>query len=51
MAIIRRADAPIIVPADYKELRAVCPGAKSGPVLRLPLAGFEPYWADLEIKP
>ncbi len=51
MAIIRRADAPIVVPADYKELHALCPGARSGPVLRLPWAGFEPHWGDPEIGP
>lgn len=51
MAIIRRADAPIIVPDDYKELQALCPGARSGPVFRLPFAGFEPHWGDPEIRP
>jgi len=52
MAIIRLADAPIIAPEDYKELRALYPQAKNGPVLRLPIVGFEPHWthADLEKK-
>ena len=49
MAIIRLADAPIIVPDDYAELRALYPNAKSGPVLRLPQAGFEPHWTYAEI--
>jgi hypothetical protein len=44
MAIIRLADAPIIVPQDYQELKALYPDARSGPVLRLPHAGFEPQW-------
>lgn len=48
MAIVRMADAPIIVPEDYKELRELYPAAKSGPVLRLDLAGFEPQWTFLE---
>ena len=52
MAIVRLADAPIIVPEDYKELKALYPQAKNGPVLILKLAGFEPFWtfADLEKK-
>ena len=49
MAIIRMSDAPIIVPADYRELRTLYPNAKSGPVLRLPQAGFEPHWTYAEI--
>ena len=49
MAIVRLADAPIIVPEDYKELRELYPAAKSGPVLRLDLAGFEPQWTFLEV--
>lgn len=44
MAIIRVADAPIAVPGDYVELQALYPGAKPGPVWRLPQAGFEPHW-------
>ncbi len=49
LAVIRMADAPIVVPADYKELRALYPQARSGPVLRLNLAGFEPHWTFAEI--
>jgi Tol biopolymer transport system component len=49
MAILRLADAPIIVPDDYKELRSLYPNAKSGPILRLPQAGFEPHWTYAEI--
>lgn len=48
MAVIRMADAPIIVPDDYKELKALYPNARSGPVLRLKLAGFEPHWTYAE---
>ena len=51
MAIIRRADAPIVVPADYKELQALYPAAKSGPVLRLAQPGFEPQWTYAELTP
>jgi hypothetical protein len=49
MAIIRLADAPIIVPDDYKELKALYPNAKGGPVLRLPYPGFEPHWTYAQI--
>lgn len=49
MAIIRLADAPIIVPDDYVELRALYPNAKSGPVLRLNQPGFEPHWTYAEV--
>ncbi len=49
MAIVRLADAPIIVPEDYVQLRALYPGARSGPILRLPMAGFEPHWTYAEI--
>jgi Tol biopolymer transport system component len=49
MAIIRLADAPIIVPDDYVELRALYPNARSGPVLRLNQPGFEPHWTYAEI--
>lgn len=49
MAIVRLADTPIIAPDDFKELKALYPQAKSGPVLRLPLAGFEPHWTFQEI--
>jgi Tol biopolymer transport system component len=49
MAIVRLADTPIIVPDDYAELRSLYRNAKSGPVLRLQLAGFEPHWTYAEI--
>lgn len=49
MAVIRIADSPIIVPDDYTELRSLYPNAKSGPVLRLQQAGFEPHWTYSEI--
>jgi hypothetical protein len=49
MAIIRLADAPLILPEDYRELQALCPNAKSGPVLRLPQPGFEPHWTYAEV--
>lgn len=44
MAIVRLADTPIVVPADYRELQALYPDAKPGPVWRLPHPGFEPEW-------
>jgi Tol biopolymer transport system component len=49
MAIVRLADTPIIVPDDYEQLRSLYPNAKSGPVLHLPQAGFEPHWTYAEI--
>lgn len=49
MAIVRLADTPIIVPADYKDLMELYPDAKAGPVLQLPVAGFEPHWTYTEI--
>ena len=49
MAIIRLADTPIIVPDKYAALRSLYPNAKSGPVLLLPQAGFEPHWTYAEI--
>jgi hypothetical protein len=49
MAIVRLADTPIIVPDDYTELRSLYPNAKSGPVLHLPQAGFEPHWTYAEL--
>jgi Tol biopolymer transport system component len=49
MAIIRLADAPIIVPDDYKELKALYPQSKGGPVLHLPHAGFEPQWVAADL--
>jgi Tol biopolymer transport system component len=52
MAIVRLADTPMIVPSDYKELKALYPGAKHGPIFRLSEAGFEPHWtyADIGVK-
>jgi hypothetical protein len=49
MAIVRLADTPIIFPEDYAELRSLYPKAKSGPILRLPVAGFEPHWTYAEV--
>jgi Tol biopolymer transport system component len=49
MAVIRLADTPMIKGEDYPELRSLYPDAKSGPVLRLPQAGFEPHWTYAEI--
>ncbi|MEI7730305.1 MAG: hypothetical protein WCO56_12080 [Verrucomicrobiota bacterium] len=49
LAIIRLADAPIIVPDDFKEMHALYPNAKSGPVFRLTQPGFEPHWTYAEI--
>jgi Tol biopolymer transport system component len=49
MAIVRLADTPIIVPEDYVQLRALYPNAKSGPILRLAVAGFEPHWTYADI--
>ncbi|MGD0745159.1 MAG: hypothetical protein ABSA45_08380 [Verrucomicrobiota bacterium] len=42
MGLMRLSDAPIIG-GESKELRALHPDAKNGPVLSLP-AGYEPYW-------
>ena len=44
MALMRLCDAPIIGNAD-EELRKKFPGAKSGPVLKLPV-GLEPCWSQ-----
>jgi Tol biopolymer transport system component len=49
MAIIRLADAPIIIPESYAQLRSLYPQAKSGPVLRLDHPGFEPHWTYAEV--
>jgi len=53
MAIIRLSDAPIIVAGEkgYKELEAMYPNARKGPVLRLSNLpeGFEPQWTDAGI--
>lgn len=48
MAIIRLADAPIVAPADYVQLKELYPEAKTGPVLRLHQAGFEADWIYAE---
>jgi Tol biopolymer transport system component len=48
MGLMRLADAPIIG-GESKELRALHPGAKSGPVLALP-TGWEPCWTFAEIS-
>jgi hypothetical protein len=44
MIVFRRADAPIVLPEDYRQLKALYPQARSGPVLRLSQPGFEPDW-------
>ncbi len=49
MAIVRLADTPIVVPEDYPQLRSLYPNAKSGPILQLQEAGFEPHWTYAEI--
>ncbi len=46
MALMRLIDGPIIG-GQSTELRALHPGAKSGPVLTLP-AGWEPCWTFSE---
>lgn len=48
MAMVRMADTPMVVPTGYKDLLELYPGAKEGPVLRLPYAGFEPHWTYAE---
>lgn len=48
MGLMRLADAPI-VGGDSASLRALHPGAKAGPVLRLP-SGWEPHWALVELR-
>ena len=49
MAVVRLADTPIIVPSDYHALKALYPGAKHGPVLRLGESGFEPHWTYADV--
>jgi hypothetical protein len=49
MAVVRLADTPMIVPKDYKELQALYPNTKAGPVLRLGERGFEPHWTYAEV--
>ena len=49
MAIVRLADAPLVVPDDYTQLKALYPDARGGPVLRLDQPGFEPHWTYAEI--
>ena len=47
MALMRLADMPIVGGQDG-EARSMYPGAKSGPVLKLP-AGWEPCWTFVDI--
>ena len=47
MGLLRLADAPIIG-GESRELRALYPGAKRGPVLTLP-TGWEPCWTRAEV--
>jgi len=49
MVVMRLADAPIIVPATYEQLKTLYPGSKTGPVLYLGEAGFEPHWTYAKI--
>ena len=49
MALVRLADSPIIVPDDYASLKTLYPGARSGPVLHLGQAGFEPHWTYADV--
>ena len=48
MALMRLADMPIVAGPDG-EARSMYPGAKTGPVLKLPV-GWEPCWTSVEIK-
>jgi Tol biopolymer transport system component len=48
MGLLRLADAPIIG-GESKELRALYPEARSGPVLTLPV-GWEPCWTPARIE-
>ncbi|MGE5297078.1 MAG: TolB family protein, partial [Solirubrobacterales bacterium] len=47
MGLIRLADAPIVT-GESRDLRALYPNTKSGPVLVLPI-GWEPCWTAAEI--
>ena len=53
MAIIRLADTPMVVSSTvpYKELEALYPNSKHGPVLHLTNvpAGFEPHWTAADV--
>lgn len=53
MAIVRLADTPMVVSStvSYKELKALYPDAKEGPVLHLTNvpAGFEPHWTSANL--
>jgi Tol biopolymer transport system component len=49
MVVMRLADAPIVVPADFKALLELYPSAKTGPVLHLGQPGFEPHWTYVEV--
>jgi Tol biopolymer transport system component len=50
MALVRLEDTPMVVPDDYKGLKALYPEAKGGPMVRLGQAGFEPHWTYAEIE-
>jgi hypothetical protein len=49
MGVVRMANTPIIVPEDYRELKALYPHAKAGPVFRLVQSGFEPHWTYTDV--
>ena len=49
MVVMRLKDAPIVVPEEFKQLKALYPEAKTGPVLHLRQPGFEPHWTYAEI--
>jgi len=53
MAIVRLADTPMVVSSTvpYKELEALYPNSKHGPVLHLTNvpAGFEPHWTAADV--
>jgi len=49
MVVMRRRDAPIVVPADFKQLQDLYPSAKTGPVLHLGQPAFEPFWTYAEL--
>jgi WD40 repeat protein len=49
MVVMRLADAPIVVPADFKQLLELYPTAKTGPVLHMGQPGFEPHWTYAQV--
>jgi len=49
MRIMRLADGPVVVPADFEALRELYPGARSGPVLAVGHPGFEPHWTYRDV--